>query len=91
GGDGNDGVRTTDGKLERFYCTVSASEVVKSHPGYQLSSYPPPYFKAALSVSSESDYYVLPITSCSDMYIHSSLSKGLAPDNSEPLLRWSHH
>ncbi|KAL0823767.1 hypothetical protein Bca101_047444 [Brassica carinata] len=29
-----------DGKSERFYCTVSASEV-KSHPGHHLSSSPP--------------------------------------------------
>nr|VDD49306.1 unnamed protein product [Brassica oleracea] len=29
-------------------------------------------------------------SSCSDMHIHSSVQKGLAPDNSEPLLRWSH-
>uniref|UniRef100_A0A0D3A5D6 Uncharacterized protein n=1 Tax=Brassica oleracea var. oleracea TaxID=109376 RepID=A0A0D3A5D6_BRAOL len=31
----------TDGKSERLYCTVSASEVVKSHPGHHLSSSPP--------------------------------------------------
>ncbi|CAF1721373.1 hypothetical protein YC2023_114726 [Brassica napus] len=30
-----------DGKSERFYCTVSATEVVKSHPGHHLSSSPP--------------------------------------------------
>ncbi|CAN6914014.1 unnamed protein product [Brassica oleracea] len=30
-----------DGKSERLYCTVSASEVVKSHPGHHLSSSPP--------------------------------------------------
>ncbi|CAG7869412.1 unnamed protein product, partial [Brassica rapa] len=30
-----------DGRSERFYCTVSASEVVKSHPGHHLSSSPP--------------------------------------------------
>ncbi|KAF3503035.1 hypothetical protein F2Q69_00040894 [Brassica cretica] len=30
-----------NGKSERFYCTVSASEVVKSHPGHHLSSSPP--------------------------------------------------
>ncbi|CDY08374.1 BnaC09g12220D [Brassica napus] len=29
-------------------------------------------------------------SSCSDMHIHSFVMKGLAPDNSEPLLRWSH-
>ncbi|CAN6840214.1 unnamed protein product [Brassica oleracea] len=32
-------------------------------------------------------------SSCSDMHIHSSIvsnPQGLAPDNSEPLLRWSH-
>nr|VDC66141.1 unnamed protein product [Brassica rapa] len=30
-------------------------------------------------------------SSCLDMHIHSSVLKGLAPDNSEPsLLRWSH-
>ncbi|KAF2544300.1 hypothetical protein F2Q68_00029830 [Brassica cretica] len=30
-----------DGKSERLYCTVSASEVVKSHPGHHLTSSPP--------------------------------------------------
>ncbi|KAJ4904689.1 hypothetical protein Rs2_18640 [Raphanus sativus] len=61
-----------DGKFERFYCTVSASEVVKSHPD-RLSSSPPTYLNVALSASSESTYFVLLIISCSDMYIHSSL------------------
>ncbi|KAL0855065.1 hypothetical protein Bca101_060217 [Brassica carinata] len=65
----------TGGKLDRFYFTVSASEVVKSHPGHQLSSSPPLYLKATLSASSKSNYSVLWIISCSDMYIHSSLPK----------------
>ncbi|KAH0892648.1 hypothetical protein HID58_055077, partial [Brassica napus] len=26
-----------DGKSERFYCTVSASEVIKSHPGHHVA------------------------------------------------------
>ncbi|KAL0846917.1 hypothetical protein Bca101_020163 [Brassica carinata] len=64
GGDGNDVVKIND-----------VSEVVKSHPGHQLSSSPPPYLKAALSASSESNYSVLLIICYSDMYIHSSLPK----------------
>ena len=33
---------------------------------------PPSYLKAALSASSKSNYCVLPIISCSGMYVHSS-------------------
>lgn len=51
--------------------------MVKSHPGHQLSSSPPLYLMAALSASSESNYFVLPIISCSDMYIDSSPPKVL--------------
>ncbi|CAN7031034.1 unnamed protein product, partial [Brassica oleracea var. botrytis] len=62
-----------DDKSERFYCTISAIS-----SGHQLSSSLPLYLTAALSASSESNYSVLPIISCSDMYVDSSPPKVLS-------------
>ncbi|CDY24751.1 BnaC04g13560D [Brassica napus] len=75
-----------DGKSERFFSTVSASEVVKSHPSHQLSSSPPPYLTAALSASSESNNSVLPIISARTcIYTHlfqSIITYSLSPATS---------
>ncbi|ESQ31625.1 hypothetical protein EUTSA_v10005054mg [Eutrema salsugineum] len=30
-------IQRPDGKSERFYCTVSASDVIKSHPGHHVA------------------------------------------------------
>ncbi|KAF3504532.1 hypothetical protein F2Q69_00040056 [Brassica cretica] len=65
-----------DGKLERVYSTVTASEVIKSHPGHHVALLISlTYLTVALSALLESNYYHFLIVSCSVMSIGSSLPK----------------